>query len=244
MVTRPGDFADVDTVPAAMTDVVQESTHDVVTDAQRDAADGTVGPVSRWAVHRRMYDWVIALADRPGGVWALAGISFAESSFFPIPPDVLLAPLCLGKRSRAWWFALVCTVASVAGAVLGYWIGAAAWGAMQEPLYRWVPGFTAEKFATVEAWYEHWGIWILFAAAFTPIPFKVFTIAGGVLGQPLLPFIVVSLIGRGMRFFLVAGLFWWIGPRAMPFIDKYFNWLCVGFVVLLVLGVVVLEFLH
>ncbi len=215
----------------------------VVSDPDRDAADGTVGPVSRWAVHRRMYDWVIALADRPGATWALAGISFAESSFFPIPPDVLLWPLCLGKRSKAWWFALVCTVASVAGGVLGYWIGAAAWGVMEEPLYRWVPMFTREKFARVEAWYASSGIWILFAAAFTPIPFKVFTIAGGVLGQPLLPFILVSAIGRAMRFFLGAGLVWWVGPRALPFIDKYFNWLCIAFVVLLAGGFLVVRWL-
>lgn len=142
------------------------------------------------------------------------------------------------------WFATVTTLASVAGAVLGYAIGYGAWEAVQEIMYRYVPGFTPEKFALVERWYEQWGVWILFAAAFTPIPFKVFTIAGGVFAQPLLPFVLVSLVGRGLRFYLVAGIFWWIGPKATPFIDRYFNRLCVLFMVLLVGGFMVLKLLH
>jgi membrane protein YqaA with SNARE-associated domain len=111
-------------------------------------------------------------------------------------------------------------------------------------MYDYVPGFTPEAFAKVELWYERWGVWVLFAAAFTPIPFKVFTIAGGVFAQPLVPFVMVSFIGRGLRFFLVAGLFWWIGPKAVPFIDKYFNWLCVAFVALLIGGFFVIRLMH
>ncbi len=215
-----------------------------VTATDRDAAEAPVGPVSRWAIHRRLYDWVLSFAHRPSATWALAGFSFAESSFFPIPPDVLLAPLCLGHRRKALWFATVCTLASVLGGVVGYAIGWGAWEAVDQFMYSYVPGFSPEKFATVAEWYERWGIWVLFAAAFTPIPFKVFTIAGGVFLQPLLPFIVVSFIGRGLRFYAVAALFWWIGPRAMPLIDRYFNLLCVLFVLLLVGGFLVLKLLH
>ena len=197
-----------------------------------------------WHLHRRLYDWTVGLATKPYASAALGAISFAESSFFPLPPDVLLAPMCLGRRNRAFWFALVTTVTSVAGAVVGWLIGRFAWGALEPVMYDWVPGFTAKKFATVEAWYDSWGVLVLFIAAFTPIPFKVFTIAGGVLNQALLPFVLVSLVGRGLRFFLVAGLLWWVGPRATPFIDKYFNWLCVAAVILGVGGFLALKLLH
>ena len=209
------------------------------------ATEGTaVGPISRWAIHRRLYDWVLSFAHHKHSTTALFAFSFAESSFFPIPPDVLLGPLCLGNRKRSIWFATVCTVASVLGAIIGYAIGAGAWEALDQFMFRYVPGFSQEKFDTVERWYAAWGVWVLFAAAFTPIPFKVFTIAGGVFAQPLLPFILVSAVGRGLRFFLVAVLFWWIGPKAMPFVDRYFNWLCLLFVILLVGGFFVLKVLH
>ncbi len=201
-------------------------------------------PVPRWALHRRLYDWVLSFARSRHSTSALFLISFAESSFFPIPPDVLLAPLCLGERRKAMWFATVCTVASVLGAILGYWIGWGAWEALDQFMFDYIPGFTEEKFALVEGWYDRWGIWILFAAAFTPIPFKVFTIAGGVFAQPLLPFVLVSAVGRGMRFFLVAGVFWLIGPKALPFIDRYFNLLCLVFMALLVGGFLILKLMH
>lgn len=214
-----------------------------VTDAEESAAAAPAGPVSKWAVHRRLYDWVVGFAHKPYGTWALGTISFAESSFFPIPPDVLLAPMCLGDRRRAWWFAAVTTITSVLGAVAGYLIGAYGWDAMGDAIFKYVPGFTQEKFDHVQHWYDEWGVWVLFAAAFTPIPFKVFTIAGGVFAQALLPFVLASIVGRGARFFLVAGLFWWIGPKATPLIDKYFNWVCLAFVALLVGGVLVLKVL-
>ncbi len=201
-------------------------------------------PVARWAVHRRLYDWVLSFAHHKHSTTALFFLSFAESSFFPIPPDVLLGPLCLGRRHRAIWFATVTTVASVLGALVGYVIGFGLWGATEELFYRYVPGFTAEHFRTVGQWYDRWGVWVLFAAAFTPIPFKVFTIAGGVFQQPLVLFVAVSLVGRGLRFYLVAGAFWWIGPKALPIIDKYFNLLCVLFVLLLIGGFAVIKLLH
>lgn len=198
----------------------------------------------RWAIHKRLYLWVISFAHHRHATAALGFLSFIESSFFPIPPDVLLAPMCLSHRKKALWFATVTTVASVLGALLGYAIGWGAWESLSEYIYKYIPGFTPDKFATAQKWYEAWGVWVLFAAAFTPIPFKVFTIVGGVIHQPLIPFIVVSLIGRGLRFYLVAGLFQWIGPKAMPLIDKYFNLLCIIFMLLLVGGFMLIKMLH
>ena len=220
------------------------SQSDPLTTEQQAAAAALPGSTPRWAIHRRMYDWVLSFAHSRHSTAALFLISFAESSFFPIPPDVLLGPLCLGRREKAWWFAAVTTAASVLGAILGYAIGWGAWEAVRPLLYDYVPGFTPEKFQTVEAWYDIWGVWVLFAAAFTPIPFKVFTIAGGVFVQPLVPFVLVSAVGRGLRFFLVAGVFWWIGPKATPFIDRYFNLLCLLVVVLLAAGFALLKLLH
>ncbi|MBL1219156.1 MAG: DedA family protein [Planctomycetes bacterium] len=201
-------------------------------------------PVPRWAVHRRLYDWVLSFSHSRNAAGALFALSFAESSFFPIPPDVLLAPLCLGERKRAMWFASITTIGSVLGAVLGYVIGWGAWDALGDFLFTYVPGFSHEHFDTVQTWYDEWGIWVLFAAAFTPIPFKVFTIAGGVFGQPFVPFLLVSLVGRALRFFLVAGIFWAIGPKAMPFIDRYFNLLCLLFTILLVGGFLAIKLLN
>lgn len=201
-------------------------------------------PVPAWALHRRLYDWVIGFAHSKHSTAALATLSFAESSFFPIPPDVLLMPLALGNRRKAWWFAAVCTVASVLGGVLGWLIGFLFWGATQQLWFDYVPGFTPEKFAQVEALYEEWGLWILFAAALTPIPYKVFTIVGGVMSQFLPGFIIVSLVGRGLRFFAVAGLMWKFGEKIVPFIDKYFNLLSLAFVVLLVGGFAAIRLLH
>ncbi len=218
--------------------------HRQVTAEDRAAAEAPAGPIARWAVHRRMYDWVLSFAHHKHSTTALFLFSFAESSFFPIPPDVLLAPLCLGHRRKALWFATVCTIASVIGGVVGYLIGWGAWGLVSDFMFSYVPGFTEEKFDIVSRWYEQWGIWVLFAAAFTPIPFKVFTVAGGVFSQPLLWFIPVALIGRGLRFFLVAGIIQWIGPKAMPLIDKYFNLLCILFIFLLISGFAVIKLLH
>jgi membrane protein YqaA with SNARE-associated domain len=200
--------------------------------------------VPAWHLHRRLSDWVLGFAHSRHSTLALAGLSFAESSFFPIPPDVLLMPLALGHRRKAWWFATVCTVASVAGGVAGWLIGYFAWEMTKSFWFDIVPGFTPEQFARVEALYNEWGILILFAAALTPIPYKVFTIAGGVLHQNLLLFVIVSFIGRGLRFFAVAGMMWLFGNRIVPFIDKYFNLLSVLFVLLLIGGFAAIKLLH
>lgn len=223
------------------TDPTTAVTADVVTDSDRAAPAAT--PVSKWAIHRRMYDWVLSFAHKKYGTWALGGISFIESSFFPIPPDVLLGPMCLAERRKSWWFAAVTTIGSVLGAFLGYLIGMAAIG-----VALMIPGIemgSPEEKNTIQwlaaRFNEHGVIWV-FIAALTPIPFKLLTITAGFATMPLLPFALACLVGRSIRFFGVAGIFWWIGPKAMPIIDKYFNLLCIIFTVLLVGGFFLLKY--
>jgi len=204
--------------------------------------------VAWWHLHRRLYDWVLHWAETPYGGWALFLISFAESSFFPVPPDVLLAPLTLGARRKWWKFALSCSVASVLGAVLGYLIGAFLWlGVSGEftPVatffFDHVPGFSEEVYHKMGEKYEQYNFWIVFTAGFTPIPFKVITITAGVFKVNFLIFLIASAVSRSARFFLVSVLFYKFGPTVKPFIDKYFNWLCLLFMVLLIGGFVVLK---
>jgi membrane protein YqaA with SNARE-associated domain len=199
------------------------------------AAAAPVGPVARWALHRRLYNWVLSFAHRKHATTALFILSFVESSFFPIPPDILLGPLCLGNRKKSMWFATVTMVASVLGAFLGYAIG---YGAL-EMAVRFIPGIergNAETAGTIEwlaAEFQTRGQWYVFVAAVTPIPFKLLTVTAGFAKMNLLVFFMACLIGRSVRFHAVAGVFWFIGPKAVPLIDKYFNWLCVIFVILL-----------
>ena len=195
-----------------------------------------VKSTSWWAIHRHLYDWVLSLADKWYATWALFGISFAESSFFPIPPDVLLAPLCLGSRKRSFWFALVTTVASVLGAFLGYYIGYALIDVALK-----IPGITQDKIDALANEFQVRGQWWVLVGPLTPVPFKLLTITAGFAQMPLLLFTLACVLGRATRFFAVAALFWWVGPRAMPIIDKYFNWLCLAFVVLLAGGFALLE---
>jgi membrane protein YqaA with SNARE-associated domain len=216
---------------------------DDVTELERDAAAaGAATRPSKWAIHRHLYDWVIGFAHKRHSTWALAGLSFAESSFFPIPPDVLLLPMCLGKRSKAWWFATVCTLASVLGGVAGYFIGYAAWEAVDQYVFKYVPGFKPETFERVAKLYQEYDFWIVFAAALTPIPYKVFTIAGGVFHVALVPFILASIVGRGVRFFAEAALMYAFGPTILPFVDRYFNLLSILFTLLLIGGFVLVKY--
>lgn len=214
-----------------------------VTELELDAAAAaTATRPSKWAIHRHLYDWVIGFAHKKHSTAALATLSFAESSFFPIPPDVLLLPMCLGKRSKAWWFATVCTVASVIGGIAGYFIGHVAWEAVDQYAYRYVPGFKPETFQRVAELYQRYDFWIVFTAALTPIPYKVFTIAGGVFHVALVPFILASIVGRGVRFFSEAGLMYVFGPKILPFVDRYFNLLSILFTLLLVGGFVLVKY--
>ena len=195
----------------------------------------------RRGILRRMYDWVLGWADRPGGSWALFWIAFAESSFFPIPPDALLIPLVLGRPTRGLWFAAVCTAGSVLGAVGGYMIGSFLFASIGQAILEFY-GAT-DHYASLGQMFNE-NLWLtLGTAGFTPIPFKVFTIAAGAFAVAFLPFVVVSTVSRGARFFIVAGLLSMFGERIRGFIEKYFNLLSILFVVLLVGGFLVVGLL-
>jgi membrane protein YqaA with SNARE-associated domain len=179
-----------------------------------------------------LYDRVLDWAGHRKAPWYLGGLSFAESSFFPIPPDVMLAPMVLARPSRAWFFAALTTLASVAGGVLGYLIGLLAFELVAPLLHR--AGYW-DAYLDAHAWFERWGVWVVFLAGFSPIPYKVFTITAGALSMALLPFVIASLVGRGARFFLVAAMMRWGGPRFDPLLRRYIDWIGWGAVVALVL---------
>jgi membrane protein YqaA with SNARE-associated domain len=205
--------------------------------------------VPRWHLHRRLYDWVLHWAETPYGPTALVIMSFAESSFFPVPPDVLLAPLVLGNRKRWIRLALWCSIGSIVGGALGYLIGMTVWNTIAPTVYAWhLPGVTLENFDKARAWYEHYNFWIVFAAGFTPLPYKVATISAGMFFGPsagdFAIFMLASSVSRSARFFLVAGLFGRCGGWIKPYIDRYFNLLCVLFVILLIGGFVVIRYIH
>jgi membrane protein YqaA with SNARE-associated domain len=190
---------------------------------------------------RRLYDWTLKLASRPSAPYALGAVSFAESSFFPVPPDVMLLPMALARPDRAWFYALVCTITSVAGGILGYYIGAVAYhsiGAWVFQLYGLTDG--AEAFRTSYAEYGHW---IILLKGLTPIPYKLVTITSGFAGYDLFWFIVLSIITRGARFFIFAALMGRYGALIRGVIDRHFNTVVIVFVVALVGGFVAFKYL-
>lgn len=183
---------------------------------------------------KSLYDWVLHWGETPYGTWALGLLALAESSFFPIPPDPLLIVLALGAPERAFWFALVCSVASVAGGIVGYWIGM---GFMEVIGYRILRFYGVhDKFESIKRLYDRYDAWAVTIAGFTPIPYKVFTIAAGVFRIRFGVFVLASALGRAGRFFLVAAIISWFGAPIRLFIDRYFNLLSVLFVILLILG--------
>jgi membrane protein YqaA with SNARE-associated domain len=190
-----------------------------------------------------MYDWVLSLAHHKHATGALFLLSLAESSFFPVPPDVLQIALTLERRERAWYYAAVSTVASVLGGVLGWVVGFALWAAVSGFFFSYVPGVTPENFALVEQKFQENAFLTIFTAAFTPIPYKVFTIAAGVFHISLWMLVIGSIVGRGGRFFLVAALLYIFGPPVKRFIEKYFNLLTLAFTGLLIIGLVVWKLL-
>lgn len=186
---------------------------------------------------RRLYDWCIASADRPYAIWILGIVSFAESSFFPVPPDVMLIPMSLAQPRKAWLFALICTVTSVAGGVLGYAIGAL----LYDSIGGWIIQLYGygDKVEQFRAAYAEYGAWIILLKGFTPIPYKLVTITSGFAGYSLFFFIVFSVITRGARFYLLAFLLNRYGPRARAIIEERLGfWVTIG-AVGLVLGFVV-----
>ena len=199
---------------------------------------------------RKLYDWVLHWAETPYGPAALFILAFAESSFFPIPPDALLIALALGMRKKSFKFATICTIASVTGALFGYSIGHFVWwndvqefSQVANLFFDKIPGFTHELFYKVKGLYDEWNFWIIFTAGFTPIPYKVFTITAGAFNVNLFLFVIASVIGRAGRFFLVAFLIWKFGEEIKAFIDKYFNLLAIAFTVLLIGGFFGIKYL-
>lgn len=188
---------------------------------------------------RRLYDWVLSWSGSRWGWLALLFIALFEASWFPLPPDVLLIALCLGATKRSFRFATLCLIGSVTGAALGYGIGHFLWitpqgdpTALANLFYDHV--FSIESFQNVGNLYDRFNFWIVFTAGFTPLPFKLFTIAGGMFNINFVMFIIASTVSRGMRFFLIAGLIWKFGAPIKSFIDKYFNLLATIFTIMLI----------
>lgn len=180
--------------------------------------------VIRWSAHRR-------------APWLLGILSFAESSFFPIPPDVMLAPMSVARPQRAMHLATLTTLTSVAGGILGYLIGLLG---VELVLPLIVDAGYAPAYQQAQAWFTQWGFWVVLVAGFSPIPYKVFTIAAGAMAVAWLPFVIASLLGRGARFYLVALLLAWGGPRAEPWLRRYME--RIGWVSVILLLVIVLVF--
>ena len=189
---------------------------------------------------RRLYDWTMGLAAHRHATWALAGVSFIESSVFPIPPDVLLIPMVLADRARAFRTAFVCTVASVLGGLLGYAIGHFLYEEVGKPVLDFY-GYQAE-FAEFQATYNAWGAWAVFMAGVTPFPYKVITILSGVTGLDVVVFAVASILSRGIRFYVVAWLLWRFGPPIKDFIERRLQLLFWIFCALLIGGFVLVKF--
>lgn len=190
---------------------------------------------------RKLYDWVLSWTESKHSNWALFLLAFAESSFFPVPPDVLLIALAIGKPKKSFFYAFICTAGSVLGGIAGYYIGYFVWGLVQNFFFSYIPGFTHEVFDLVVNYYNQNAFFYVLIAAFTPIPYKVFTIAGGVCRISLWTLIIASALGRAGRFFIVAGMIWKFGEAVKKYIDKYFNLLTILFTILLIGGFLVLK---
>ena len=198
---------------------------------------------------RRLYNWVLHWAHTPYGIPALFLLSLAESSFFPIPPDVLLIALAVSLPARSFRFALVCAAGSIIGGSLGYLIGFKLWyaadgaySAFANLFFSYIPGFSHDAFDKVRAMYDSNAFWAVFTAGFTPIPYKIFTIAGGVCKINFSIFIIASTISRACRFFLVAAFIYKFGPSIIGWIDRYFDKLAVLFTILLIGGFALIKF--
>ena len=190
---------------------------------------------------RRLYDWTLDLAAHRHALWALTFVSFVESSVFPIPPDVILIPMVLAARDRAWLIAGVCTIASVAGGMVGYGIGALLFDQIGKPVLNFY--HYGHKFAQFQENYNDWGAWAVFIAGVTPFPYKVITILSGATNLDIAVFTISSVLARGLRFFLVAWLLWQFGAPIRAFIERRLGLLFTLFVVMLLGGFVVVKFI-
>jgi len=193
----------------------------------------------RWL--RKLYDWVVSLSERPNAALSLFVLAFAEASFFPIPPDILLIALAIGAPRRALWFATICTLGSALGALLGYLLGLQFYELIGQQLVEFYAA--GEQYQRVQALYQEWDVLAIAVAGFTPIPFKVFTISAGVFELNLLTFGVAVVLSRGARFFLLGVLIWRFGSGIREFVDRYFNLLTILFIILLVGGFLIVQYI-
>ncbi len=191
---------------------------------------------------RKLYDWVLHWAETPYGAPALFLLAFAESSFFPVPPDVLLLALCMSIPVKSFRFAMIASVGSVIGGAVGYGIGYGMWEAVSSYFYQYVPGFSEHAFAQVRGLFDAYDFLTVFTAGFTPIPYKIITIGAGVFKINFPIFVLASAVSRSLRFFLVAWLIYRSGPAMRVFIEKYFNALTIIFVGLLMGGFVLIKY--
>lgn len=200
-------------------------------------------------IFKKLYSWVLNLSNNKNSNYSISLLSLSESFFFPIPPDVLLIPLCLGNRNKALYFAFLCSISSIIGGIIGYFIGKTLWwhipgveySSMANLFFDYVPGLTNDSFNHIKSLYDTWDFWIVFTAGFTPIPFKLITISSGTFNINFTMFIVASLISRSARFFLIAFLIRIFGESIRTFIEQYFNLLAILFTVFLIGGFILIN---
>ena len=192
-------------------------------------------------IFRKLYNWTLDKSSKKEAPWFLSIVSFAESSFFPIPPDIILIPMVLAKRAKAFIYASLCTLSSVVGGILGYLIGLLLFNSIGIFLVNFY--HLDESLNEFKNYYNTYGAWIVIIAGFTPFPFKVITISSGLFQLNFIIFILCSILSRGARFFLVAGLLYFFGEKIKIFIDKYFNILTILFFVLLIASILIIKIL-
>lgn len=192
-------------------------------------------------IFRKLYDWTLNKSSHPKAPWFLSIIAFSESSFFPIPPDIILIPMIIARRAKAWTYALICTISSVLGGIAGYLIGYFFYNSVGILIIQYYS--LDNQFTIFESYYNNYGIWIVLGAGFTPFPFKFITIASGLFGLNLLLFTGVACIARGLRFFLLAGLLKIFGNFLTNLIDRYFNILVTIFFILFIGSFILLKYL-
>jgi len=200
---------------------------------------------------KKLYKWVISLSTRKNSYYSISLLSFSESFFFPIPPDILLVPCCLINRRKSFYYAFLCSISSVFGGVIGYYIGKVLWwnipgseySSLANLFFDFVPGLTIESFNNIKTLYDDWDFWIVFTAGFTPIPFKLITISSGTFNINFFMFIIASIVSRSARFFLLATLLWIFGNKIRSYIERYFNILAILFTLFLIGGFVIIKFI-
>lgn len=190
---------------------------------------------------RKLYDWTLIKSQHPKASWFLSFVSFIESSFFPIPPDIILIPMVIAKRSKAFFYAFICTISSVLGGIFGYLIGSYLFGSLGMIIISYYG--LSDQFTTFENYYLEYGMWIVLGAGFTPFPFKFITIASGVFGLNIFLFIMISILARGLRFYLIAFLLKIFGEVIEMLINKYFNILASIFFILVIGSLIILKIL-